>query len=430
MADKSWEDMDDDEFLATLDDIDNYDPEGQNEEEQEENEENIEDTDQQDTESEPEETEPDTEDSQDEEDPDTEEETLEEEEVPEEENAQTENEDEPVDEADTKDETEEPNPVEDGSDESKETEPEDYKEAYAKILEEKSRLQDFYNEITSEFVANGKTVRGFSDPKQIIKSQQMAAGFSDKMVGFKKYQPFIGALKEKGILEDPDKFNFAMQLLDGDPEAIKQQLKNLEIDPIEMDMENIDFKPKNQLQSDIAIAYDDLVETAGQYGVDDKVKAVISRDWDDDSVVQLLNDKQSSNDLVNHVSSGIYDIVQERMSEKKRTDYNNVYTSKPMIEQYREAARELESEYLQYTQQQQQEVQNTQNVAPQENQQQVEDYKQKVEEQNAQAAKARKKASSVSRKKPKTKNTKKSFDPDDLSDTEMDDILNGLIYGE
>jgi len=144
----------------------------------------------------------------------------------------------------------------------------------------------------------------------------------------------------------------------------------------------------------------------------------------------LLNDKQSSNDLVNHVSSGIYDIVQERMSEKKRTDYNNVYTSKPMIEQYREAARELESEYLQYTQQQQQEVQNTQNVAPQENQQRVEDYKQKVEEQNAKAAKARKKASSVSRKKPKTKNTKKSFDPDDLSDTEMDDILNGLIYGE
>jgi len=420
MADKSWEDMDDDEFLATLDDIDNYDPEGQNEEE------NIEDTDQQDTESESEETEPDTEDLQDEKDPDTEEETLEEEDVPEEENAQTENEDEPVDEADTKDETEEPNPVEDGSDESKETEPENYKEAYTKILEEKSRLQDFYNEITSEFVANGKTVRGFSDPKQIIKSQQMAAGFSEKMVGFKKYQPFIGALKEKGILEDPDKFNFAMQLLDGDPEAIKQQLKNLEIDPIEMDMENIDFKPQNQLQSDIAIAYDDLVDNAGQHGVDKQVKEVISRDWDDDSVVELLNDPQSSNDLVNHISSGIYDIVQERMSEKKRTDYNNVYTSKPMIEQYREAARELENEYLQYTQQQQQYPEQQQ--VPQQNQQQVEDYKQKVEEQNAQAAKARKKASSASRKKPKTKNTKKSFDPDDLSDKEMEDILDGLMY--
>ncbi len=432
MAD-SWEDMNDEEFLNTLDDIDNYEP----------GDDNVEDTDQVDDGTTSENTDIETDNFHDDEGLENESEELNDEPEMHEENTQEANSDDGSDgsEAETG-EGEEDGDV--GSESDGKTAL-NYEDEYKKILGERDQLRGFYDEVTSEFIANGKKVRGFDDPKKIIQAQQMAAGFADKMAGFKKYKPFIGTLKEKGFLEDPDKFNFAMQLLDGDPEALKQQMKNLEIDPVEMDMEDINFQPQNQLQSDIGVAFDELVENAGQRGVDQQVRQVVAKDWDDDSVIELLNDPQSSNDLVSHISSGVYDVVQDRMSEKKRTDYNNVYTSKPMIEQYREAASELEGEYVNYMQQKQ--VYDQQMAQMQQNQQyggngmqqqyaepvangQAEEYRRKVELQNAEAAKARKKASSVSRRKPKTKNTVKSFDPNDLSDSEMDQILDGLIVGQ
>jgi len=61
---------------------------------------------------------------------------------------------------------------------------------------EYERLKNFYETIANaEFVANGKKVKGFTDPEKIIRSQQMAYGYSDKMRGFNEYRPFLKALK-------------------------------------------------------------------------------------------------------------------------------------------------------------------------------------------------------------------------------------------
>ena len=327
-----------------------------------------------------------------------------------------------------------------GSEKAETAEEIDYKKEYAKILEEKAKYEDFYNQVTGEFVANGRKTKGFDDPKKIIQAQQMAAGYTEKMVAFKKYKPFMNTLKEKGILDNPDKFNFAMSLLDGDPEALKKQIKSLEIDPFEMDMDNINYVPKNQIASDIEIALDEVMETASQYGIDDKVQKIISKDWDDRSVIELLEDPQNSADLINHISSGVYDVVQDRIAEKQRIDVNGVYISKPAIEQYREAARELEQEYMEYMQTQNQgnsEPQQTNAEATQEpaeyvnpeQTRQAEEYKAKVEKQNAQTNEARRKATSLSRKKRGTRKPKPQIDPLTLDDDKFTDYLDSLIQG-
>lgn len=330
------------------------------------------------------------------------------------------------------------NPVEDG----KETDGINYEEQYKQLLENNKELEqfkNFYDEVTSEFTANGKKIKGFTDPKKVIESQQMAAGYSDKMHNFKQYRPFMNTLKEKGMLSNPEKFNLAMNLLDGDQEAIKQHIKNLEIDPFEMDMENINYNSKNQVSSNLEIAFDDIIENAETYNVKEEVEKVISKDWDDQSVITLLEDPQSSADLVNHISTGAYDIVNERIAEKKRTDVNGVFNNKPMIEQYREAASELEVEYIDYvnTQQQNQKteksetndnaVQNEVDKIEQERKEQ--DYRSKVEKQNAKADEARKKATSVSKKKPRAKPNKKVFDPGTASDEEFTAMLDKAIFG-
>jgi len=457
-----YDNLSDEEFAAMLDAEVDKSYSGEDEDMQEDESENFEDTDHTEDEEDDEDLEAETNDLIDDEGEDTDEESEDLDEDEDEENAQldededeTESEDE--DETESEDEDEDENEAEtddtkepegddtDGS-EDQETDELDYKSEYQKLLEESDKYKSFFKEVTSEFTANGKKMKGFDDPKKIIQAQQMAAGFSEKMAGFKPYRPFMSALKERGITENPDKFNLAMSLLDGDPEAIKKHIKDLNIDPFEMDMENINYQSRNLVSSDLELAFDDMIETADRAGVRDRVQQVIGRDWDDQSVVELLEDPQSSADLVSHLNSGTYDMVQDRIAEKKRIDVNNVFSRKPMIEQYREAANELEREYVarQQNAEQQRQAEATSATEKQElDQEKVNaeqeriakereeaEYRSKVEAENAKAAAARKKAASVSKKTKRAKPKKQVFDPNELSDDEFTKLLDEFQYAQ
>lgn len=451
MADKNFDDMTDEEFMDVLENIDDID----------EPEVDTEDTDHDSEESEDDSTDTETNEEDDDFLDDTKEDDEDEDEDEDGENSQDIEDDSEDDESgseedDSKDDDKESENDDEESNADKpdgmtEADKVDYQKAYAEALAEKERYENFYNQVTSEFVANGKVMKGFDDPKKIIQAQQMAAGFSDKMKSFKQYRPFIAPLKEKGIIDDPDKFNLMMNALDGDKEAIKTLIKQAEIDPIELDMENIDYKPTNSVASNIEVAYEDVVDTAQQYGVRDRVEEVISKDWDDKSVLELLDDPQNSADLVSHLSTGVYDLVQERIAEKKMTDPYGAYSSKRAIDQYREAAQELEGEYLQYVQQQEQaaaqdgqypekqfqdngygnnEVQFSEEEIQAEMERivQEQEYAQNVEKRNVEADKARKKAASVSRRKPKSrKKESQQFDVATLSDEEFEDLVTSFI---
>jgi len=441
MADNEVVDYDslsDEEFLNALEEAGSVRPEDEEENATEDG--NVEDTNQPEDSEEEIDTEAETNDLIDDEDLDTEETSGSELEEEEEGNAQEEidseegesDEEEPEDETETKDESDETD---------QETEEVNYEKQYKELMEQNKKLkefEDFYNQVTSEFVANGKKVKGFTDPRKIIESQQMAAGFSDKMAGFSKYKPFMNAIKDHGFLDNPEKFNLAMNLIDGDKEAIKKHIKDLEIDPFEFDMENINYEGKNQVASNIEIAYDEVLENAKANNVDNRVQQVIGKEWDDQSVIALLEDPQSSADLITHLSTGAYDVVQDRIYEKKRTDVNGVFSKKPMIEQYREAAAEIEYEYLTAMQNQQLEPEGQQidEEAVQAEMKRIEkermskEYVSKVEKQNAKANEARKKATSLSRKKPRTKTKKVVFDPTNASDEEFTKYLDSIMYSQ
>ena len=451
MSDIDFEKMSDDEFSQLLDNIDDI-------EDDETIEDDFEDTDQDSDSKDDDSFEPETNQDDDDlnEDTDEEDEDLDEDEDGE--NSQ----DDDDDENDSDDETDDESGSDDEDTKLSEEEEEklanategmskkekiDYRKAYEEAIAEKQRYEDFYNQVTSEFVANGKVMKGFNDPKKIIQAQQMAAGFSDKMKAFKKYRPFINPLKEKGIIDNPDKFNLMLNALDGDKEAIKKMIQDAEIDPVELDMEKVDYQPKNQLASDIEIAFDDVVDTAAQYGVKDRVESVIGNEWDDESVVELLSNPENSSDLVTHLSNGVYDLVQERIAQKKMTDPNGRFSAKRSIDQYREAAAELEQEHLMFLEQQKAAESNNDYVdngygeaaaeqmfseeeiqAEMQRIMEEKEYAQKVRKQNSEVDKARKKAASVSKRKPRSKPKKaEDFDPAKLSDEEFEELLNSFM---
>lgn len=310
---------------------------------------------------------------------------------------------------------------------------------------EYERYKKFYDTIANaEFNANGKKVKGFTDPDKIIQAQQMAYGFSDKMASFKQYRPYMASLKERGMLEDPSKFNFVMDLLDGDPEALKKHLQTLKVDPLDLDMENVAYSgAKNHLTSREELVLEDALEQAKQYGAEDKLRTALAKEWDAESFNEFLTVPEVRRDLLEHMATGAYDLVQDRIAEMKTLDVSGTFSSMKATDQYRQAVQSLTADAQRMNnsgsngQTASTKEATAQRVAPKPTigskaaesaakAKQEAEYKRNLEEKNRKAEEARKKATSVSKKKVSTTETKK-FDPLALEGDELDKFVMSLI---
>ena len=310
--------------------------------------------------------------------------------------------------------------------------------------------KSFYDSVVNtEFTVNGKKVKGFADPKKIIQSMQMAGGFSEKMAGFKKYRPFLTPLKERDMLKDPRKFDLAMNIIDGDKEAIKQHLKTLDIDPLELDMDDIKYVPTPATASTATITIEDALDRAKTGGYEEKLRGVLANDWDEDSFNQFVENPNVRNDLLDHIESGAYDKVKDKMTEISRLDINGSFANMTAVDKYRYAVQRIQAEEPQHTKA----PENTSNpeegkaiqsnsTAPAESKKvtvsdekekiisarKAKKYKKDLKAKEATISKQRKRAASVSKKKPKAKSSKK-FDPMKAEGQDLDDLMDLLISG-
>ena len=354
-------------------------------------------------------------DSSDDEDSDTEDE----EEVPDDETKSE------VDEDTTKESEEEAETEEDSDgDDSETTDKIDYKAFYDAV-------------VNTEFTVNGKKVKGFADPQKIIQSQQMAGGFAEKMAGFKKYRPFMAPLKDRGMLDDPAKFDLAMNLIDGDKEAIKAHLKSLNLDPMDLDMDEIKYDATPATTDPAALVIEDTLDRARGLGVEDRVRQVIGNEWDPESFQEFVSNEAVRNDLLNHMETGAYDIVQDKISELSRLDYTGAFNNMRTIDKYRTAVVELQKENANRTPEVQE---STPTPAPSKakavkaekakivSARKEEEYKEKAAKREAKITQKRRKAASMSRKKPRAK-PKPKFDPMELEGEELEAHLDFLMSG-
>ena len=320
--------------------------------------------------------------------------------------------------------------------------PEDAKGAETGRIDpaEYERLKKFYNEIANaEFIANGKKVKGFTDPSKIIRSQQMLHDYSNKMRGINEYKPYLKALKEKGIIGDEEKFNFAMSLLDGDKATIKKHMEALKIDLVDLELdEDSKYVQKNYIPSKQSMVLDEAMEIASNIGVDSKLRSVIAKDWDDDSFSEFLNNPSVRNDLLTHMQDGTYEIVQNKINELEMLDMNGSYRGLKSTDKYRTAIAEINRENQSrpvnpsaYQNQYANQQQNNGSYVDAERARlavlatKEAEYK-AMAEKKFRDDEARKKAAMITKKKTTTV-TQKKFDPLDLEGDALDEFVNELI---
>lgn len=316
---------------------------------------------------------------------------------------------------------------------------------------EYERLKKFYDEIANaEFVANGKKVKGFTDPSKIIRSQQMLHDYSNKMRGINEYKPYLKTLKDKGIIGNEEKFNFAMSLLDGDKATIKKHLESLKIDPVDLELDddaNAQYSPRNYMPSKESLVLDEAMDIARSSGVEDKLRTVIAKEWDEESFGEFLRNPRVRNDLITHMQDGSFDTIQNKMTEMEMLDLTGSFRGLKSTDKYRAAIAEINRE-IQYQY-------NRQSVNPSIPQQEQyyrsaptgqNQYQPNAEaERLALAAKeaeykamaekklrddeARKRAAMITKKKSVTV-TQKKFDPLALEGDDLDNFVNELISGK
>lgn len=316
---------------------------------------------------------------------------------------------------------------------------------------EYEKLKKFYDEIANaEFVANGKKVKGFTDPSKIIRSQQMLHDYSNKMRGINEYKPYLKTLKDKGIIGNEEKFNFAMSLLDGDKATIKKHLESLKIDPVDLELDddaNAQYSPRNYMPSKESLVLDEAMDIARSSGVEDKLRTVIAKEWDEESFGEFLRNPRVRNDLITHMQDGSFDTIQNKITEMEMLDLTGSFRGLKSTDKYRAAIAEINRE-IQYQY-------NRQSVNPSIPQQEQyyrsaptgqNQYQPNAEaERLALAAKeaeykamaekklrddeARKRAAMITKKKSITV-TQKKFDPLALEGDDLDNFVNELIAGK
>ena len=344
-------------------------------------------------------------------------------------------------------------------DENTKSNSDDNTESESNADENKSTVdyKSFYEALTNaEFKANGKMVKGFTDPSKIIRAQQMLYGFEEKMSGFKQYRPFVGSLKKTGMIDNPEKFNMMMDIMSGDKEALKAFIKSSNIDPIiDLDLDTVNYNGKNYIDSKQSLDIEDTLEIAKNLGIEDKFRETVGKRWDDESFKEFTSTPEVREDLLEHMTNRInpndetspiiYDAVQDKIAEMKLLDNNGMFGAKSSINQYRAAVVALSND-LRARSANQQVVKKDENNAtitkdqPKQTtiadveaekakilQKRKEDnYKAELEKKEKLDAEKRKKASSVSKTKPTTVEKKQKFDPLALSGDDFRSYFDSL----
>lgn len=313
---------------------------------------------------------------------------------------ETESDEEEETEQESDDSTEDTSNTEEEDLEENAHENEEESEEESENTDSEPNYKEFYEKVAlAKFTANGKEVEGFKDPADLIRAQQMLHGYSDKMKVFKEYKPFLKALEERKLTTDADKFNLVMSLIDGDTEAIKKVLKDKNIDPLELDLDDIRYTAKNVLPSKAQMLIEETYEQADNLGIADKFSRVINKDWDVKSLQELVDNSAVRNDLLQHLNDGTYDIVNNEIKRMELLDSTGALDGMSSIEKYRAAVVRLQQQNVQKPAVQASTKVTVDKIAQAEKAKAEAEFKKKAALKEAEVAEQRKKAASVSKKK-------------------------------
>lgn len=194
----------------------------------------------------------------------------------------------------------------------------------------------FYETVTQDFKASGKTMPGVKEPEKFIKALQMATDYALKTAALKP------ALKRVKMLEEVSDEDLA-EMLDfknRNPEVIKKALKEANIDPLELDMDKVNYVPQVQMISDSEYDFRETVDELSKDVKFNDTRQLILSGLDAKSKELALTDTRVLKALHQEVVSGRIEQIQAKALELRT--FGSVDSSITDLELYATIARQMD----------------------------------------------------------------------------------------
>ena len=213
------------------------------------------------------------------------------------------------------------------SDEQQETEPTeiDYKK--------------FYETVTQDFKASGKVIPGVKEPEKFIKALQMATDYALKTAALK---PALKRVKMLDGISD-EEFTEMLDFRKRNPEVIKKAIKEANLDPIDLDLDQINYVPQAKVISDDEYEYGETVQELAKDTKFAYTRELILNNLDSKSKEVILTNPVALRALHEEVASGRIEQIQAHALQLKTFgNYKNV----PDLELYAMIANEMDKQAM------------------------------------------------------------------------------------
>lgn len=197
----------------------------------------------------------------------------------------------------------------------------------------------FYESVTKDYKANGIMHPGIKDPEKFITALQMATDYAQKTSALK---PIMRRAKLLDDISDED-LTEMLEFKKGNVEVIKKAMKQYSVDPITLDLEQIDYTAHSIVPSEQSIDFQTVVtKLSKNQELFQKVDDIVFKHWDKASRDLILNDNGTYLDaLSEEVSSGRYDRIMPLLVQNKT--FNAEFTrGKSDLDLYIELAKQEE----------------------------------------------------------------------------------------
>jgi len=177
-------------------------------------------------------------------------------------------------------------------------------------------LKAEHDRVMGSFKASGRTVK-VESPDDARRLMQMGYDYTNKMREMKPHLRLLKTLEHNNLLE-PEKINFAIDLMKGNPEAVKKFLKDREIDPIDLDLEDgTVYKPTDHRPSEEQLALDEVLDSIRDKESFPRTANVITKEWDTVSQQVLMGNPQIIAIISDHMEKGFYDQIAGKLQYER-----------------------------------------------------------------------------------------------------------------
>lgn len=224
---------------------------------------------------------------------------------------------------------------------SEETLPEQEQTSSTETSEEAApNFEEFYQQITAPFKANGKELQ-VKNAQEAIQLMQMGANYNKKMAALKPNLKLLKLLETNNLL-DEQKLGFLIDIDKKNPEAIAQLIKSAGIDPMDINVDaETGYTPTSYNIDDRVIELDTVLDEIKDSPTFDQTLSVISDKWDVQSKQVIANAPQTLKVINDHIAVGIYDLISAEMERQRMFGQ---LTGLSDIEAYRQVGDKMNAE--------------------------------------------------------------------------------------